>query len=816
MIISSIFTFLTTTIGLSTALGAAGAVIGGVLIYGGSALSLLCSNRNKNTKGVAVSPSYAETLTTQTSQNLPIPLLYGTVKLAGNRIWQLNDTSFAEVYKMSALLDDKCQCVIKRIVAFSAGEICGYSDIRLNNIPVSSLRQTTVRQYYGTFSQQVDPIVTGKTNSKRIETVGSLKGIAYLAVTTPEYNKITREYNLTAVVKGRKIRVYLSRYVYVVQYSENPVWVTFDFLCNYNALGLALDENGNIDDNLVEKYFDLDSFIESAAYCDQLVDGSPRFTFNMIFDSQTSARDLLDEIYRSCRGGLFFKNGKLQFKVDKAEPVSRVFSQHDIVSGSETFKPLPIEDKYDILKCVYISPEHEWQKVEAFAEIPVNHDGVPTEHSVNMFSVTNFKQASRLAWYYLNSRLLCPYFGSFQTDYRASDLEVGDVISINSLLMGLNNYKVKVTSVVDNGSGFYTVNWRTYDARLYSDTLGSLKPRAIVTTLDNKYEFPDTVMNFNVVQKDDMFEFVWDYNKESDISYEIRCGKSWLDAKIIATGIKNNSYSCKIKNTGEYTFLIKAFNGYSFSENAARDMIYVTDIPDMNKVLSFDILKESLKESALYDEIFENTKIYNGKLKLVPDTENLNNWHLENTFWSGEDSYYSKNGYWGTDIIQSGAFTSKVFDIEKNLTCNLSLKYNFLSPSNADNFVNVYYRYSQDNVNWSDWICDNSGEITFEFIQFRMVLNSSANCNLAVTSFSAEVDVPDKFRIVNAEVVNANTGININYEDFAGIPAVVATVNDDISAYAVATKHDRYVKIKIYDNNGTPKTGRVSVFIKGY
>ena len=560
----------------------------------------------------------------------------------------------------------------------------------------------------------------------------------------------------------------------------------------------------------------MESFIESAAYCDQLVDGSPRFTFNMIFDSQTSARDLLDEIYRSCRGGLFFKNGKLQFKVDKAEPVSRVFTEYDIVSGSETFKPLPVEDKYDILKCVYISPEHEWQKVEAFAEIPLNHDGVPIEHSVNMFSVTNFKQASRLAWYYLNSRLLCPYIGSFQTDYRACDLEVGDVISINSLLMGLNSYKVKVTSVIDNGSGFYTVNWKTYDARLYSDTLGSLEPRAIVTTLENKYEFPDNVTNFNVVQKEDLFDFVWDYNNDSDISYEIRCGKSWLDSKIIASGLKSNSYNCKIPHTGEYSFLIKAFNGYSFSEKPTRDMICVTDIPDMNVVLSFDILNESLKNSTSYDEMFENTKIYNGKLKLVANTENLNNWHFENLFWSGEDSYYSKNGYWGTEIISSGSFTSKIFDIEKILTCKLSLNYSLLSPSNTNNFVNVYFRYSQDNVNWSDWICDNSGEITFEFIQFKIVLNSFDNCNLAVTSFSADVDVPDKFRIVNAEVVNANTGVNINYDDFAGIPAVVATVNDDISAYAVATKYHDYVTVKIYDNNGTLKTGNVSVFIKGY
>ena len=427
MIFSSIFTFATVTLGLSTVAGLGVAAVGGILVYGGIALSAVQGNKQKN-KGINTSASYSDTLATQTSQNLPIPLLYGTVKLAGNRIWQLNDTSLSETLRMSTLLGSNCSCVIKRIVAFSEGEICGFSDIRLNNIPIEDIPQTTVSKYFGTSTQQVDSIVPGENNLARIETTGSLKRIAYLAITTPEYSKINKDYNLTAVVKGRKIRVYITKTIYAIQYSENPVWITLDFLCNYSALGLALGENGEIDDSLTDKYFDIDSFLESAAFCDELINGIPRFSFNMIFDTQTSVRELLDEIYRSCRGGLFLKNGKLQFKIDKAEPVSKVFTEQDIAFGSEIFKPLPIEEKYDILKCVYISPEHEWQKVEAFAEIPLSHDGVPIEHSINIFSVTNFEQASRLAWYYLNSKILCPYIGSFQTDYRASDLEVGDVI----------------------------------------------------------------------------------------------------------------------------------------------------------------------------------------------------------------------------------------------------------------------------------------------------------------------------------------------------------------------------------------------------
>ena len=275
------------------------AVIGAAMLFGGVALSAITKK-----SGAYSSPTYDGIKQTQTNQDLPVPLLYGTCKLAGNRIWQ----------------DENATKTIKRIVAFAEGEITGFDDIKLNDIPVSEISGITVNRYYGTDTQVVDQIVGGKSQAERAEKVGSLRRIAYLAITVPRTSKIDVNYNLTAVVKGRKIRVYTTKNQYTTKYSENPAWVMFDFLTSYNGLGLGLNNDGTPNDELIKELFDLDSFIESAAFCDELVDGEPRFTFNMVFDSQTSARNLIDEIYRSCRGGLFTKNGKLQFKIDKAEP----------------------------------------------------------------------------------------------------------------------------------------------------------------------------------------------------------------------------------------------------------------------------------------------------------------------------------------------------------------------------------------------------------------------------------------------------------------------------------------------------------------
>jgi len=559
----AIFTTLATAIASTVGMAIAGAVgasvaaatviagvvgyLGAALIYGGVALAATSLARRKST-GIDTSPTYAQaTLQTQTNPDLPVPLLYGTVKLAGNRIWQ-NDTSEKN---------------IKRIVAFAEGEITDFAEVKLNDILVKDIAGCKVEKFLGTSTQ-------GLPSMAKLDTVGSLRNIAYLAITCNKTNKIDINYNLTAIVKGRKVRVYTTPTRYTVQYSENPAWVLFDFLTAYNGLGIALDNECNINDDLVSELFDLETFIESAAYCDELVTTkgvtSPRFTFNMIFDSQTSARDLIDEIYRSCRGGLFSKNGKLQFKIDKPEPVSQIFTTEDIIKGSETFQVIPSEEHYEILRCTYVSPDHEWQKVEAFAEIPEYRNGTPIEHSVNLYSCTNFQQASRLAWYYVNSKSLCPYFGSFATDYRAYSLEVGDVIQIDSLLMGLTNYLVKITSVNDDGNGVFTIHWRNYDERLYADTLGSEEPRVLVSNLTDLVAFPEDVQNFNVVQSQSYFNFVWQYNLDVNDTYEIRYGDTWENGTVIAKGLTKNNFTWAIPTDGLYKFWIKAFNNYNYSK----------------------------------------------------------------------------------------------------------------------------------------------------------------------------------------------------------------------------------------------------------
>lgn len=713
--------------------------VGAAVIYGGVALALSSVAGKIGKRGGSYGDSSATygnpVLQTQTNQELPIPLLYGTVKLGGNRIWQ----------------DDDVNKNIKRIVGFAEGEITDFTDIRLNDIKQADIKGISVNKYLGTSSQQVDSIVGGKNNAERVEKVGSLKNVAYLAINVPKGEKIDANYNLTTVVKGRKIRVYTTPTKYTVKYSENPAWVMLDFLTSYNGLGLCLNNDGTINNGLISQLFDMYSFIESAAYCDQEVitngQKSPRFTFNMIFDSQTSARDLLDEIYRSCRGGLFTKNGKLQFKIDKAAPVSKVFTAEDIVKGSETFGTIPTEEHYDILKLVYISPAHEWQKVEAFAEIPKYRDGVPIEHSVNCYSVTNFQQASRLAWYYVNSKILCPYFGSFKTDYRAYDLEVGDVIQIDSLLMGLKGYQVKVTSVVDDGAGTFTVNWRNYDERLYNDTLGSKEPRVLVSTLSDIYAYPEDVKNFNVVQQDNYFNFTWSYNQDPSDLYEIRMGDSWESGKVIGSNLKANTFDYKILTPGTYRFWIKAYTNYQYSKNPTLDVININAIPNLNEIIKYDLIETAqgeylntykyhntikltplASENKIYDILenmagtYDGLKFYNGLLKFAPE---FTLWNNTEDAWGDENAYYESNGKWGATPYTTGTYTSQIYDIEALTSNSITFNSHYISEDEVAS-VKFEWRRSDNGNTWTEWENITAGGYRYRYFQIKITVNSSS------------------------------------------------------------------------------------------
>lgn len=897
------------TVGTAIAIGVS--IVGSLAIWGGVALSKSQGGK-KNIPGISDSLTYGNNvLQTQTNNQLPAPLVYGKVKLAGNKLYQ-NDGSESSVNK---------------IIAFSEGEINGYSEIKINDEDYATFG-ATVRKYYGADSQLIDSLVPGAANADKAEVIGGLKNIAYLAISVAKQDKIDVNYNVTAMVEGRKVRKYTTPSAYTVAYSNNPAWCLLDFLTAYNGAGIGLNDDGSRNDADIAKFIDIQSFIEAAAYCDGQVvyyeyttalagnnndliwkarqagasaltvsyvnpgvpnavasvnlngnkitvnlgtnsssaikttaaeivslinndsdilklirvynaddnDGSgivtalaethlvagaakSRFSFNFIFDSSYAVRDAIEEFKKNCRGALTVKGEKLQFKLDKPEDVSKIFTPDDIIYNSEIFHAIPVEEHYDILRVEFVDINNESSKVQAQAELEVYKNTPAVIHNVDIYSITDFDHAARMAWYYLNDKVLCPYFGQFSTGYKASDLEVGDVIQLTDTLMGFVDYKVKVTSVVDDGTGVFDVFWRTYNEDIYNDEMGSIEPVIIKTNINNPYAFPADISNFNVIQNLRLLQFTWQEINDSKITYEIREGESWINSTLVASGIKGGSYTHNLSKKGTLKFWIKAYSGYSYSENAIFDVIQVDTLPDLNIVVDQAVFEDSSAGT------FTNTYIYNNRLKLNPvalwDDISPEKWQN-----SGDRYYADRNNLWGSQVETAGEYVSEIYDIGANLNSVVSSNYNVYKISSLAS-VAVEWRYSEDSIVWSDYKLINTGSYQFRYYQIKVTIINPEATPVMVSNLVVSVDVPDREEnYTNREITSAENGVTINFatdveskqaENFIiSEPQILATSKSG-SAYAVVSHSDSSgCAVKLYNNSGVLTTGFVNIRARGY
>ena len=768
------------------------------VIYGGAALSRsLASKKEAHTN----SPTYQfNTLQTQTNNQLPIPLIYGENKIAGNRLWQQyrdNNT------------------IIDRIVAFGEGQVESIEDIRLNDIPLEELQGVDYRLYTGTNEQLTDSIVAN-TLEERISTVGSLKNIAYIALSVKAGEKIRGDYNLTTIVKGRRVRVYSSQDNYQIIYCNNPAWCLLDFLTAYNGCGIGLSSEGARDDEKIKEFIDIDSFIEAATFCDETVEDLPRFSFNMIIDSQSQRQDILEEFKKSCRGALTLKGKRLQLKIDTDVAACKTILAKDIIAGTEQFSTLPKDENYDRIIIKYRSKTQEWAICEAIAEKETFDNIPPIEHTVSIYSVTEHNQASRLAWYYLNKVAQERYFGYFETDYRAFGLEIGDVINLNDNLMKFSNKPVKITKLIDKNNGTFGVSWREHCQEVYSDTKGSIEPVVALCAIQNDYLTPADIEGFCATQILNAINLSWTRLFGADITYEIRLGENWDSGKVICTNLASNSILLPVTSVGLKKFFIKAKSKYNFySQNATPSIAYVEVIPSINTVVSNDIFSTQLGEKS-------GVRIYNNAIKSLPQGVWANQMPKNPQY-----PYVDNKNKWGQFIAaEEFCYTTPIFDLKEILTSLISLNYDFNSQ-NPNQKLSIQVRFSTNGAFWLPWQPFSEGSFEFRFYQLKFNIVNPEKAPFYLNKTILSVDVPDRDEYYkDIPVTDAVNGVTIDFatheqskisKDFFCIPSIVANISGSQVGYCVITQKSlKSFTVKAFSSTNTPITASCDIHAKGY
>lgn len=467
-----------------------------------------------------LSPTYSfGPYQTQSSNELCRPIIYGKVKCAGNVIWQNANSG----------------STLQRIVSFADGEIKGFSNIKLNDIAIGSLQGCSAPPYTGNGTQTIPSMVPGTTQQDKAKVVGGLKYDAYLAITATASEKINGAFIVTAEVEGSKVRVYTNPTTYTTEYSTNPAWCILDFLTRYNGCGVSYDEidvhsfldaseycnepvnyklSGTVSNTANSKTvtgaytkfkselkvgnkitIGLETQTITVITSDtSLTVGSPfaeahsgvnafetqpRFTLNIILDIKKPRLDWLGDMLACCRGYLTYQGGKISLKIEQVEDTTlQVFTPDNIIAGSEKFWTSSREERYDIVKLQFIDPDNEYVKVFAQAEAPVFKNEQPLVQEIAAYGVINFRQASSLAWYYLNQANTCNKYISFKTTKEGLGRTVGDVIGVTSTFLGYVNKKMRIVNMAEAQEGQIEIVCKEYNgssanAKLTTKLLGT-------------------------------------------------------------------------------------------------------------------------------------------------------------------------------------------------------------------------------------------------------------------------------------------------------------------------------------------------------
>jgi hypothetical protein len=903
------------------AAGAAGVVVAGftagTMWMAGAAVGSLFDEPPKTDFGVSSdSPTYTfGPIQNTKTQKIPVPLVYGKNRLAGNIIMQ----NFLDTKKTKQDL----------LIALGLGEFNSISDVKANELSLSSNppEGCSLSIYRGTSSQTADPRSLG---GKRYP------NIAYLATTLKASEKLSGNPTITSIVEGRKVWTPSG-----VKFSRNPAWIIYDILTG-TYWDPDTGRNEPVGLGLPLELVDLESFIEAANYCDELVDGEPRFTLDYVIDTQRSAIDQLTDILSCFRGALIARD-KIALYIDK--PVTapyKAIGLDNIIEGSFTWWQRPEDDIYNRVVVEWVNPDMYWeQTVSVFEnEADIAERGI-VERRYQLYGITRAIQAQRMGAYLLDVSNGSINMCQFGLSIKDSDIEVGDVIAITHDLPGWENKWFRVIKLEDQDDDTIVVTASEYVAEAYND-----RAMDITLTIDTNLESP-----FEIFSPENLVVSEWGYKTKSgdhianlDLSWDPPPQESarveYYSVYTIHNGIRRWAARVEPQSTGKIECTLgnvpigeglvvqvyaksvygdwsdpaeKTVNviGIDVKPPAPEDVSavqrgnyivvdgVVPDMPDF-KCLEVRIGGSSWTDAnyvGRFDNFpFEFSGVLDGtRVVRVKTVDNAGQLSVEaasyvlNVIGVNEtlnviferDDIDSRTGTLTNlhrrpdgilvsyDTIQYGDLADTYGDlgiatyqendgdmhevlspvIDTYKVGRTSLRFDFvfnaiMAEASYGNILNRTYglfpddtygsisvvvdqetkvKFSNDNIEWSDWERYISGEKTFRYTQYRYRLTPNGTpSHLTITQLKQIYDVPD-IEIIDTVSVPAG-GITLNFvtdygKDFYYAPKEIIPIvlDNDGSVYPyISNVSSSGLKITCYNTSGTSVAHDVQLTIRGY
>ena len=292
---------------------------------------------------------------------------------------------------------------------------------------------------------------------------------------------------VTMLVDGRTL--YDPR-IKGTRFSKNPALVLMDYLTNpvYGA-----------GQYITREMLDMDSFIDVANYCDELVYyenqfghmvKEPRYEIDLVLQERRSHLDNIKDILRCFAGFIVFSNDKICLRVERSQTPVYHFDKDNIVEKSLAYKGAGIDQSPNKLLITYVEPALDYNAVRVIVEDSVNQlpppigRGRAVEQEIQLAGVARQSQALRLGKIYRDIIRLCPITVTFKTGAMAMHLEAGDIITLTKSFIDENGveqnifdrFQCRIIEIREE-HGTYEITARQYNPSIYDDKHGAtLKP----------------------------------------------------------------------------------------------------------------------------------------------------------------------------------------------------------------------------------------------------------------------------------------------------------------------------------------------------
>lgn len=394
------------------------------------------------------------------SHEIPIPVVYGRNRVAGNIIYQ----------KVTGENDRYMDIQ----VALSEGSVNAITDVRADEKSIS------VSKYLGTRTQSADSVNDqGQT----------FPYTAYISKTLDaEKLEISGTPTITSIIEGRTVEVWDGNQ-WVTQYSNNPAYCLLDFLTS-SRYGLGIDK----------QYINLDTFKNVADYCNEQVDGENRFELNMVIDSRRSSLDIIQDMLSCFRSFLIYTDGELKLKVDAVEAPVQSFDMDNIVEDSFSYNKTGKDERYNQVIVNYTDPNEHWEKIGAqYSDDSDIEQREVVKKEIPLIGINRFSQAGREARFFQKKSKYCPTFSSWKAGIDSIHCEVGDVVTVSHDVPGWTSKEFRILQISEAENDEMEIVAQEYNEAIYSDD-GVVEQITYDSDLPNPFEDPSNVTNLTAIE----------------------------------------------------------------------------------------------------------------------------------------------------------------------------------------------------------------------------------------------------------------------------------------------------------------------------